>query len=423
MPDSYINNLEEQLRQDLRLGKARRRKRWLRRLLPLLLLLILGAGLWFLLRSPEEEPPAETETVAPGSAVATLRFVGDISLDQGALERFRTGESYDFSPLFRRIIPRLADADLTVGNLEGNIADSAGAVTDHNYPPELLDALYAAGFDILQTANSYSIQNGISGLAATKAAIAKAGMDALGTWSSEEDRLENGVLIRDVNGIRIAFLAFTKGMNNLRLPSGVDYCVNLLYTDYDTNYSKVARSSISAAVEEAKTQNPDLIVALVHWGSEYDRDVADTQESIAKLLFDSGVNLIVGSHSHYVGPMKLNSRVISPFKGSFIAYSLGDFVSMADVTSARSGCVLSVTILKDGNGIRITGLEYAPTFSAAPSEGLDITDYEVLDSLSAISFYESGYYDRVSEKLYDQLVTAVEKMKDQTGLSEYQASK
>ena len=121
--------------------------------------------------------------------------------------------------------------------------------------------------------------------------------------------------------------------------------------------------------------------------------------------------------------MKLNSRVITPFKGSFIAYSLGDFVSMADVTSARSGCVLSLTILKDGNGIRITGLEYAPTFSAAPSEGLDITDYEVLDSLSAISFYESGYYDRVSEKLYDQLVSAVEKMKDQTGLSEYQASK
>lgn len=415
MPDSYINDLEEQLRQDRRLGKARRRKRRLRRLIPVLLLAILLAGLILLIYSKTREEEAPTETLAPDTLTATINFVGDISLDDDMLAAFRAENGYDFSPLFRRIVPRLISADLTVGNLEGNItpADSVGA---HNYPSALLSALYGAGFDILQTSNSYSIQNGITGLSATKQAIESAGMDALGTWSSENDREENGVLIREVNGIRIAFLAFTKGVNNLRLPAGAEYCVNLLYTDYDTNYSKIDRSAISAAVEEARLCQPDLIIAMVHWGSEYDRETADSQKEIAKLLFSSGVNLIIGSHSHNVGEMELRSRNITPMGGSFIAYSLGDFLSTADNSASRNGCVLSVTILKDGDGVRIHDLQYAPTYSAAPSQDLGTDYYEILDTLDAIAFYQDGYYDRVSDKLFDKLQSAVEKMREQTGL-------
>jgi poly-gamma-glutamate synthesis protein (capsule biosynthesis protein) len=247
MPDPYINDLEEQLRQDRRLGNARRRKRRIRKLLPLLALLPLAVGLFFLLRGSGDETPTQTETVAPGSSVATLSFVGDISLDDAMLQRFRSESGYDFTSLLRRVVPRLAAADLTIGNLEGNVV-SDDAVSDHNYPTALLRDLYAAGFDVLQTANSFSIQNGITGLSATREAILAAGMDPLGTWSTEAERSEQGVLIREVNGIRIAFLAFTKGMNNLKLPVGTDYCVNLLYSDYDTNYSKLAQSAILAAV-------------------------------------------------------------------------------------------------------------------------------------------------------------------------------
>ena len=419
MPDPYINDLEEQLRQDRRLGKARRRRRRMRRLIPLLLLFTLAVGLFFLLRGEGEDTPVQSETVPPGSSLATVSFVGDISLDDAMLQRFHSASGYDFTPLLRRIVPRLSSSDLTVGNLEGNIvADSS--VSAHNYPAALLRDLYAAGFDVLQTANSYSIQNGITGLSATREAILAAGMDPLGTWSTAEERSEHGVLIRDVNGIRIAFLAFTKGMNNLKLPVGTDYCVNLLYSDYDTNYSKIARSAIVAAVEEARLQMPDVIVAMVHWGSEYDQQITDSQKEVAQLLFDNGVNLIVGSHSHYVGPMELKSRRFSPLGGSFIAYSLGDFISMADVSTARDGCILSLKILKDAEGSRIIDLEYAPTYSAAPSNTYDISDYEILDTMDAIGFYNNGYYDRVSDALYERLVTAVNRMEEQTGLGEYQ---
>ena len=421
----YSNyNLEEQLRQDRRLSNARRWKRRLRRLLPLFLVALLLATAVFYLHAQtgNEETPPSTEAAIPGSATATLHFVGDICLDTETMEHFRTQTGFDFTPLLRKIVARLAQADLTIGNLEGNISE-AGTLSDYCYPPALLQALYAAGFDILQTANSYTIQNGMTGLVATKQAIQAAGMDALGTWTSQDDREENGVLIRDVNGIRIAFLAFTKGMSNLRLPAGAEYCVNLLYEDYDTNYTRVARSAIQKVVEEARLLNPDLIVAMVHRGSEYDRQIADSQEEIAELLFQNGVNLIIGAHSHYVGPMKLEDAHITSFGGNLIAYSLGDFISAADSSSARHGCILSVTVQKDGNEIRISDLTYIPTYSAAPSADLEIQNYEVLDTLGAISFYEDGYYDRVSDALYEDLVSELEDIREQTGMPDNLAKK
>ena len=151
MPDYHINDLEEQLRQDRRLGKARRRKRRLRKLLPVFLLLFLAVGIFLVIRFIGHEEETEVpSTLAPGSSVVTLNFVGDISLSEEMQKSFQTGSDYDFTPLLQRVIPRLASADLTIGNLEGNIVD-AGSVSAHNYPAELLRDLYNAGFDLLQT--------------------------------------------------------------------------------------------------------------------------------------------------------------------------------------------------------------------------------------------------------------------------------
>ena len=170
---SYIS-LEDQLRQDRKRSNAQRRRRRLKRILPPLLLVCVLLGVWLSQRKPPQtEPTAETVLPAPGTAAASINFVGDINLDQTMMSSFLSGGDYDFSPLFRRLTPRLSAADLTVGNFEGTLVE-AGSVADHAYPPALLTALYGAGFDILQTANSYSIQNGISGLKATKQGILRA---------------------------------------------------------------------------------------------------------------------------------------------------------------------------------------------------------------------------------------------------------
>ena len=417
-------NLEEQLRQDRRLAAIHRRKKRMRWLIPLVCFLIATSMVLFVMIRSYRENHTETEpeTTEPlAEAYAELAFVGDIAMNQAAVQAFRTDGSYDFSSCFRWVMPQLMAADLTVGNLEGNIS---GEASDYNYPPEFLDTLYDCGFDILQTANSFSIQNGITGLAQTKQAIEEAGMDALGTYGTQEEWEESGgVLIREVNGIRFAFIGFTKGVNSLRLPEGSEHCVNLLYSDYDTKFSVIAKADILSVVEHAKLLQPDVIVAMLHWGSEYSEEITASQKEIASLLFSNGVSLIVGSHSHYVGPMENERSTLFHTGSGFIAYSLGDFLSTADTSTARNGCILNVRFEKKGDEIRISSVSYTPTFSAAPDKSLDITAYEVLDTLDAISFYEAGYYDRISPDLYSKLLSAVERLKEQTGAGELQAVK
>ncbi|MBQ9373605.1 MAG: CapA family protein, partial [Oscillospiraceae bacterium] len=295
-------SLEEQLRQDQRREAARRRRKRLPWMIPLALLaVLLGVGLYLLISNQNPKTPRTAETEAPANSPVTIAFVGDIAMTKAAQEAFQTPAGYDFSPCFRWVTAELRAADLAVGNLEGNISDE---ISDYNYPPALLTALYDAGFDVLQTANSFSVVNGVSGLARTKAAISSAGLRSVGTSATKEEADQTGgVLVQDVNGIRFAFLAFTKGMeNNLRVPEEALWSVNLLYSD--ELYKEIARDAILNAVKRARAENPDVIVALVHWGSEYDEELSDSQTKIAELLLENGVSLVVGSHSHYVGPVK-----------------------------------------------------------------------------------------------------------------------
>ena len=74
MPNSNYN-LEEQLRQDRRMGNAKLRKRRLRRSFPFLLLLLLllaAALLFFSSKENEAETKLNTEPAASGTSVATL---------------------------------------------------------------------------------------------------------------------------------------------------------------------------------------------------------------------------------------------------------------------------------------------------------------------------------------------------------------
>lgn len=399
------DSLEDELKEIRRLAATHRRRKRIRWLIPLsLLAVLLIIGVVWLIRHAAPDREAEPETEPPvNDTVVNLAFVGDIALDADTIQAFRTADGYDFTPCFQWVMTELRAADLTVGNLEGNVTDP-DAVGDFNYPADLLEGLYLSGVDVLQTANSCSIQNGITGLARTRREIVAAGMDPVGTCESPEQWDETGsVLIREVNGIRFAFVAFTKGLNNLRLPEGSEYCVNLLYEDYDTNYKYIARDEIVRVIDRAKAASPDVIVALVHWGSEYTEEIADSQRQIARLMLENGVTLIVGSHSHCVGPIEYGDAPTAAGK-YVVAYGLGDFLSASDSDEARSGCILRVSFEKHEDTVTLKDVSYAPTFSAYPSEELNAETYEVLDSLQAVSHYRESYYIRVSAELYQKLV-------------------
>ena len=112
-----------------------------------------------------------------------------------------------------------------------------------------------------------------------------------GTYASAED--QNKILIKNVKGISMAFLSFTYGTNGIPVPSGKDYCVNLIDKDL-----------ILKQIKLAKEQNPDLICVFMHWGVEYVTKPNKNQKDLADFLFQNGVDVILGGHPHVLQPME-----------------------------------------------------------------------------------------------------------------------
>ena len=253
-------------------------------------------------------------------------------------------------------------------------------------------ALAGVGFDVVQTANSASIQNGLSGLQSTIRYLNAAGIDHVGTYAASSDKSANeGVLLRNVSGLKVAILGYTKGLGGLSLPHGSEYAVDLLYTDYATDFDKIAADAINRSLDAANALQPDVILAMLHWGSESDRTVTASQERIAKLLFAGGVDAIIGTHSHIVGPMETSSVTTDAGKDKtcFVAYSLGNFYSTMDssvATNCRDGVVLNLSFTKNGETgeTALSGVSYTPTYFADHGEDAS-PRYEILPVRTAIT--------------------------------------
>ena len=206
--------------------------------------------------TPPPTVPEEPEPVEPDKT-ATLAAVGDIMMYQDQIDAAQQEDStYNFADCFSAIKAYTSSADLTVGNLELNLCGTTPysgnprTAPYFNAPDILAQNLADIGFDILQTANTYSIMNGINGLTSTMNILNAAGIEAVGTHLSDPGTT-GGYVIREINGIKIAFIAFTKGLNNMTLPLNSEYCVDLLYTDYNSDYSIVDTTGIMNRLDAA----------------------------------------------------------------------------------------------------------------------------------------------------------------------------
>ena len=256
----------------------------------------------------------------------------------------------------------------------------------------------------MQLANSYSIYKGMDGMASTVNAIYAAGMEPVGAYANAQAAKEGkGYTIRTVQGVKIAFVSFTKGMNGMALPPGNEDCVNLLYTDYATDYQTIDTEGIGKILDAVKRQKPDLTVALLHWGSEYNNTISDTQQEICQLLWDQGVDAVIGTHSHYVQQMTLD-----PETGKFVAYSLGDFIGDAERAGSEYSVVLDLEITKEtkSGNTRITNFSYTPIFSITEED----RPIQVVRIQEAMAAYDQGYIDRVSDSTYHAMANALDRI-------------
>lgn len=347
--------------------------------------------------------PAATEP----KTVVHIAAAGDLNITDAVIAGNQLADgSYDFTEAFLDVVPVLAQADLTVLNLEGNLCGAPFGSETGSAPVELARALANAGVDVVQTANSYSIRNGLLGMTDTLNNLHAAGLQTVGTATGQETRSAGSYLIREVGGIRIALVAFTKGMDNLSLPEGAEGCANLLYKDYASTYQEVDYDGIRQLLRSVSNAQPDYTIALLHWGSEYNDEISSSQRTIRNLLFGNGVNAIIGTHPHLVQEMDYSQE-----DGTFIAYSLGDFYGDATESGSNYSVILDLELTRDNvTGMTsLTDFSYTPIFTLKPEDsqagGLRVTTIA-----QAMELYDSGFAGRVTDGAYEDMAYALERL-------------
>lgn len=318
-------------------------------------------------------------------------------------------KDYDFSNVFKNVRSYLEDADITIGNLETTFAGSSRGYTGYptfNAPEVLGQNLKDMGVDVLTTANNHCMDKGISGLVSTLDYLDKYEISHTGTARSEEE--QNSILIKDVNGIKIAFLSYTYGTNGITIPSDKPYSVNL-----------IDKELIKKHIASAKEQNVDVICVSMHWGLEYKLKPNSTQTELADFLFENGVDIILGSHPHVLEPMEKRTITLEDgtTKDGFVIYSLGNFVSGQIYANTKSTVILDIQITKNSDGkISIDNVKYTPVYLYDKGAGAKTrTRYTLIDLEKSISDYENGNDSSISKSLYNTFKDELENIKKNVG--------
>ncbi len=348
--------------------------------------------------APEETTRATRPIEKSPITTIHIKAAGDLNVTDNVVNSGVSVGGFDFGPVFKDVASILADADLTVMNFEGNIYGEPYGTQNTSAPIELLKALRNCGVDLLQMANSCSINNGLNGLTATLNAIRAAGIEPVGAYANENEFKESkGYTITEVQGIKVAFVAFTKGLGGRGMPAGSENLVNLLYEDYATEYKKVDKARIEAILKNVQTEKPDIIVALLHWGSEYNEyssELSGSQDTIISLLQKQGVDVILGTHPHVVQPI-----VFDESKGTLVAYSLGDFFGDAARGATNYSIILDIEITKDANAgtTKVTDYSYSPIYTVKSGESIGNTDWKVVRIEKALEAHQENFLDKVTQ--------------------------
>lgn len=277
---------------------------------------------------------SETDPVCDS---ATIVFAGDAMMHAAQIEAARQADgSYDFTDCFTAVSPYISEADYAVVNLEAPLGGKPYAgYPCFSAPDSYADALAGAGFDLFFTANNHCLDKRDRGARRTVDALSSAGIEHLGTYRDLAQRDSILPLIKDIGGIKVAFLNYTYGTNGIA-PQGS------IVVDY------IDREKIAEDIRSARQKGAELVCAGMHWGYEYKLLPNAEQKALANFLVDQGVDLVIGSHPHVVQPMEM--RADSCGRRSLVVYSLGNFISNMKTRDTRGGALAKAWISRGPDG-------------------------------------------------------------------------
>lgn len=273
-------------------------------------MVVLGAGC--------SSGPSEARIKAGGRSF-TVAAAGDVLIhpelvEQAAKDARRTGEGeagLDFGPLMAGIEPVISKADLAICHLETPVGNPRGPFEGYPeflVPPQILTTLKDVGYDTCSTASNHTFDHGLKAVRRTLDAMDRVGLGHTGSARTPEEAKK--INIRDVNGVKVAHLAYSWESFLNPTPKKESWAFN-----------RIGTAAIKKTVARARAEGAEAVILSVHWGLEHYNEPSVPQLELAeRITKETGVDLVIGHHAHVVQP-------IQKVNGTWVAYSLGNEVA------------------------------------------------------------------------------------------------
>jgi poly-gamma-glutamate synthesis protein (capsule biosynthesis protein) len=318
-------------------------------------ILLLAAGFQYYLYIPGKKVAEEIPLTKDSVVTCTIRVVGDLMCHSTQFNYAHVeDDSFDFTGVYSEVRDYISKADISIGNLETVTAGKSKKYSGYpffNAPDDFLYALNYAGFDLLMTANNHAIDQSAIGVERTIKQLNKYGLHQTGTFISQEDK--DSLRIFQVNGIRIAMLAYSEHTNDVPIPKGKNYLINLI------NEELIAEDILAA-----RKKGAEVVLVHFHYGPEYKREPSSYQKEVVQNTIELGADIIIGGHPHVIQPVDYFTSENGNLDTGFVAYSMGNFVSNQRWRYSDVGLILTIDIAKNiyTDSVFINNVSYLPVW-------------------------------------------------------------
>ena len=352
--------------------------------------------------------------------------VGDILIHSPIFRSVAQSDgSYDFNPIFKYVKEYYESYDIMVADLEQPLGGKEKGYSGFplfNAPDSIATALKQNGVDVVLTANNHCYDQSESGFYRTMDVLEQNNLDYIGS----RKETSKPYIIKSAKGINVGMINYTyetqrltdtKYINGIPMSQSTKDLLNTFnYDDLEAFYK-----DIETNISNMYKDGADVIIAYMHWGTEYSLTANSYQTQMAQKLCDLGVDVIVGGHTHCIEPTDLITSEISG-KQTPIIYSTGNQLSNqrketlssfpASTPYFEDGVIYEIEFSRKKDGsVVLSNISYTPTWCNLFGSNYYIIPLENIDAYASLG---RSFEMQNSKKRTDGLLQkGVQKYKDE----------
>lgn len=265
------------------------------------------------LTTTEEDAGTPGEASRTDTGDITLGFAGDINLDETwtVMKHMRRKGKGIQGCIDPRLIRKMRSYDYMVLNNEFSISNRGKAMKGKAYtfraPRRNVKLLQQLGVDAVSLANNHVYDYGKQAFLDTLSTLENNGIKYTG--GGKDSKEAKKPVYFESKGKTIAVIAATRAEKYILTPAAGKHSPGVFRIYDDTQYVRAIRRARKKA---------DVVIAFVHWGTEYSTKLETAQTSQAKDYINAGADVVVGAHTHCL-------QGVGYYKGKPIFYSLGNY--------------------------------------------------------------------------------------------------